>query len=107
MVKNPPADTGDAGDMISIPGLGRSPGGGNEWQPIPVFFPGKSHGQRSLAGYSPRGHKESNSTTQLSTRTGHIQTMFPSFTLPSEFGFHACCFDFKTLSWQYGILLYL
>ena len=30
-----------------------------EWQPIPVFLPEKSHGQRSLAGYNPRGHKES------------------------------------------------
>ena len=28
-----------------------------EWQPTPVFLPGKSHGQRILAGYSPRGHK--------------------------------------------------
>ena len=28
-----------------------------EWQPTPVFLPGKSHGQRSLAGYSPCGHK--------------------------------------------------
>ena len=28
-----------------------------EWQPIPVFLPGKCHGQRSLADYSPRGHK--------------------------------------------------
>ena len=28
------------------------------WQPIPVFLPGESHGQRSLAGYSPRGHTE-------------------------------------------------
>ena len=28
------------------------------WQPTPVFLPGKSHGQRSLAGYSPWGHKE-------------------------------------------------
>ena len=28
-VKNPPANAGDAGDMGSIPGLGRSPGGGN------------------------------------------------------------------------------
>ena len=27
-----------------------------KWQPAPVFFPGKSHGQRSLAGYSPWGH---------------------------------------------------
>ena len=28
-----------------------------EWQPTPVFLPGKSHGQRGLAGHSPRGHK--------------------------------------------------
>ena len=31
----------------------------------PVFFPGKSHRQRSLAGYSPWGHKESDTTEQL------------------------------------------
>ena len=30
-----------------------------EWQATPVFFPGESHGQRSLVGYSPWGHKES------------------------------------------------
>ena len=29
-----------------------------KWLPTPVFLPGKSHGQRSLAGYSPQGHKE-------------------------------------------------
>ena len=46
MVKNPPANPGNVG---SIPGSGRSPGGG-EWQPNLVFLPGKSHGQRSLAG---------------------------------------------------------
>ena len=28
------------------------------WQPTPVFLPGESHGQRSLVGYSPWGHKE-------------------------------------------------
>ena len=37
------------------------------WQPTPVFLPGESHGQRSLAGYSPWGHKESDTTEQLST----------------------------------------
>ena len=36
-----------------------------KWQPIPVFFPGKSHGQRSLVGYSPWGCKESDTTEQL------------------------------------------
>ena len=31
-----------------------------EWLPTPVFLPGEFHGQRSLVGYSPGGHKESN-----------------------------------------------
>ena len=33
-----------------------------KWSPIPVFLPGESHGQRSLEGYSPRGHKELDTT---------------------------------------------
>ena len=36
-----------------------------KWQPIPVFLLGKSHGQRSLVGYLPRGHKESDTTERL------------------------------------------
>uniref|UniRef100_A0A8B9YB93 Signal peptide peptidase like 2C n=1 Tax=Bos mutus grunniens TaxID=30521 RepID=A0A8B9YB93_BOSMU len=36
-----------------------------KWQPTPVFLPGESHGWRSLVGYSPRGHKESDTTEQL------------------------------------------
>ena len=32
------------------------------WQPTPVFLPGKSHGQRNMVGYSPWGHKESDTT---------------------------------------------
>ena len=36
-----------------------------EWLPIPVFFPGESHGQRTLEGYNPQGHKESDRTEQL------------------------------------------
>ena len=38
-------------------------------QPAPVPLPGKCHGQRSLAGYSPKSHKESDVTERLSTRT--------------------------------------
>ena len=37
------------------------------WQPTPVFLPGESHGQRSLANYSPWGHKELDMTERLST----------------------------------------
>ena len=47
VVKNPLANAGDARDVGSIPGSGRSPG---LWQPTLVFLPEKSHGQRSLAG---------------------------------------------------------
>ena len=36
-----------------------------KWQPTPVFLPGESHGQRSLMGYSPWGHKESETTLKL------------------------------------------
>ena len=37
-----------------------------KWQPTPVILPGEFHGQRSLAGYSPWGCKESGMTEQLS-----------------------------------------
>ena len=57
MLKNPPANAGDAGDWGSISGWGRSPGEGNGNPLHTVFLPGKSHGQRSLVGYSSRGRK--------------------------------------------------
>ena len=38
----------------------------------PVFLPGESHGQRNLAGYSPRGYKELDMTEQLT----HTHTAF-------------------------------
>ena len=43
-------------------------------QSTPVFLPGESHGQRSLAGYSPWGHKESNMTeaTHLASKLRNI-----------------------------------
>ena len=50
------------------PWVGKIPWG-REWQPTSVFLPGKFHGQRSLAGYSPWGHKESDMTEQLSTHS--------------------------------------
>ena len=36
-----------------------------KWQPTPVFLPGESHGLRSLAGHSPWGRRESDTTKQL------------------------------------------
>ena len=64
MVKNLPANTEDIG---SIPGQEDPPE--EEMAPTPVFLPEKSHGQRSLAGYSPWSHKESDMTEQLNTHT--------------------------------------
>ena len=61
MVKNLPAIAGDVRDVDSIPGLGRSPGGGHG-KPTPVFLPGESHGQRSLVGQGLQGHKELDTT---------------------------------------------
>ena len=55
VVKNLPVDAGNIG---SVPGLGRSPGGGNG-NPLQYFCLENRHGQSSLVDYSPWGHKES------------------------------------------------
>ena len=56
----------NAGELGSIPELGRCPGGG--WQPTPVFLPGEFQGQRSLAGsmesQGVRHERATDSTTQ-------------------------------------------
>ena len=60
MIKNKPANEGDL-SCSSTPGWGKFPGGGHG-NPLQYFLPGESHGQRSLVGYSPLGHKESDTT---------------------------------------------
>ena len=52
MVKNPPANAGDIRDVGSIPGLGRSHGGGHG-NPLQYSCLENPHGERSLADYSP------------------------------------------------------
>ena len=54
----------NTGNLGSFTELGRFPWR-REWLPTPVFLPGKSHGQRSLADYNPWGHKETDTTKQL------------------------------------------
>ena len=61
VVKNLPANTGGMRDTGSIPGSGKR----GAWQPTPVFLPGESHGQRSLAGYWVIVHRITKSRTQL------------------------------------------
>ena len=57
VVKNPPVYAGDARDTSFISGMGRFPGEGNG-NPLQYSYLENPHGQRSLAGYSPWGHKE-------------------------------------------------
>ena len=64
VVKDPPAKAGDTGEVGSIPGSGRYPGGGNG-NLLQYSRLKKSHGQRSLAGYSPGGHKGSDTIERL------------------------------------------
>ena len=51
----------NAGDLGLIPESGRYPGE-REWLTTPVLLPGGFQGQKSLAGYSPWAHKESDMT---------------------------------------------
>ena len=60
-----PANAGDTRDRLD-PWIGKTPGR-RKWHPTSALLPGKFHGQRSLAGYSPPGHKESDVTETLTT----------------------------------------
>ena len=66
MVKNLPANAGKARDAGLIPGLGRFSEGGHG-NPLQYSCLKNPHGQRSLVDYSPWGHRELDTTEQLST----------------------------------------
>ena len=61
LVKNPPANAGNVRRPGFDPWVRKIPWR-RAWQPTPAFLPGESHGQRSVAGYSPWGCKESDMT---------------------------------------------
>ena len=90
-VNDSPAHTGDVRDLGSIPGSGRSPGGGDGDHSS--ILAGKSHGQRSLEGYSPWGHQELDmthafkTTQQILEPQGHLDYLVCSllFGLKSDF----------------------
>ena len=82
-----------------------------KWQPIPVFLPKNSHGQRSMVGYSPWGHKVSGTTELLSTL--RFNQNGPAKSWPMDFGL---CIEWKMnwtirspvglfLVWEQGILV--
>ena len=62
--KESACQVGDAGDVGLIPWVGKMLWS-RKWQPTPVFLLGKSHRQKSLEGYSPWCHRESDMTEQL------------------------------------------
>ena len=85
------ASTYNAGDPGSIPGSGRSPGEGNG-NPLQYSCLKKSHGWRNLVGYSPWGHKESDTTEWLHLgslsqwcESNHLILCLPLLFLPSIF----------------------
>ena len=83
----------------------------SKWQPTPVFLPGKFHGQRSLAGYSPWGRKESDTTGRLSL-TANTQVKTQSLAqclacwinLPSELNIQEMAKLERTLGHQVVVL---
>ena len=107
MVKNPRANAGGIRDMGSTCGPERSPGGG---QHTPVFLPRESHGQRSLVGYCPWGHKESDMRSDLACT--HIQiSLFREVFLNQFLSFHHSLCHYFTFFYYlpiiYSAFLYL
>ena len=80
MVKNPSANAGDIRNMGLIPGLGRplEKGMATHSSILAWEIPGKN-GQKSLAGYSPWGCKESDMTEQLRTTLYQVQSWLSGF----------------------------
>ena len=71
MVKNPSANAGDIRDSGSIPWAGKIPSR-RAWQPTPVFLPGESQGQRSLAVTVHRVMKGQTQLKRLSRHAYHV-----------------------------------
>ena len=107
----------NAGGLGLIPGLGRSPGGGHG-NPLQYSCLEKPHGQRSLAGCSPQGRRESDTPERLSTaqfeqislgRTGNKQEelksatrFFLAFVKSPLSRFLAPCYSLCPRSQQWG-----
>ena len=72
----------NAGDLGSFSGLERSPGG-RHGSPFQYSFLENPHGQRSLVGYSPWGHKESDMTARLRTALPGLYPFLPVPSAPS------------------------
>ena len=83
VVKNLPAKTQE----MQVWSLGWEDPLEEVWQPTPVFLPGESHGQRSLAGYSPGGCQESDTPEHL-TSLIHSGVFLPGVSSESAIHIH-------------------
>ena len=83
MSKEAACNAGETGDGFD-PSVGKI-SWKRAWQPTPVFLPGKPQGQRSLAGYSPWGHRESD-TTEVTEHAYIVYTYPPSDCLRNKLG---------------------
>ena len=81
------------GDPGSISGSGRFPWR-REQQPTPGFLPGEFHGQKSLVGYNPWGHKESDTTNTFTLQETQRQLDWLYLQLCSP----GCCYLMIALS---------
>ena len=97
----------NAGDLGLIPGSGRSPGG-EHGNLLEYSCLGNPHGQRSLAGCSPWGHKQSDMTEQLSTERTcsrahthtHTHTHTHVYVQPNHFAIHLKLIQRKSTTLQ-------
>ena len=80
--KESACNAGDTGDIGLISGSGRSPDREND-NPISVFLPGKSHGQRSLVGYSPKGCKESD-LSEVTEHEHNLHMLWPNMIIQKQ-----------------------
>ena len=101
-VKNLPAMQGD---LDSIPGLGRSLGRGHG-NPLQYTCLENPHGQRNLAGYSPWGHKESDTAEGLNSAhvSIHFLIYLPIYLLFIHVYMYVCMYPFLYLPCNFIIL---
>ena len=57
-----------------------------EWQLTPVFLPGEFHGRKTLAGYSPWGHKELDTTSDWAHVAGYLNSFFTILVTTPQIG---------------------
>ena len=92
VVKNPPANAEDTKRCVFDPWVGKIPWR-RKWQSTPVFMPGESHGQRSLAGYTVHGVAKSQ--TQLKQFSTHVAQLKLGFIILNLTFLYSDCIYFS------------